>query len=100
MNQSFFTLSLGIAAMEILGSYMSRKKHSPLRSRPYQYAGHLCSDNVRTDNHYTCSVYYLIQRKRPDEYNEKTAPMRYLTAYFGAVFSHISRNARFPTVAE
>lgn len=25
MNQSFFTLSLGIAAMEILGSYMSRK---------------------------------------------------------------------------
>ena len=30
MNQSFFTLSLGIAAMEIFGSYMSRN-HSPAR---------------------------------------------------------------------
>ena len=29
MNQSFFTLSLGIAAMEILGSYMSRKNTLP-----------------------------------------------------------------------
>ena len=31
MNQSFFTLSLGIAAMEIFGSYMSRE-HSPRSS--------------------------------------------------------------------
>ena len=29
MNQAFFTLSLGIAAMEILGSYMSRKNTLP-----------------------------------------------------------------------
>ena len=28
MNQSFFTLSLGIGAMEIFGSYMSKRDHS------------------------------------------------------------------------
>ncbi|MFR4088236.1 MAG: hypothetical protein ACLT1A_10310 [Dysosmobacter sp.] len=33
MNQSFFTLSLGIAAMEIFGSYMSRDAH-PRPARP------------------------------------------------------------------
>jgi len=34
MNQAFFTLSLGIASMEIFGSYMSRENTLPKEARP------------------------------------------------------------------
>ena len=40
MNQSFFTLSLGIGAIEIFGSYMDRGFTLP--GRPHLRAGHLC----------------------------------------------------------
>ena len=41
MNQSFFTLSLGIAAMEIFGSYMGEEHSLPGEGRPHLRAGHL-----------------------------------------------------------
>ena len=44
MNQSFFTLSLGIAAMEIFGSYMSDANRADL------LPGHLCGLDVRHDH--------------------------------------------------
>ena len=41
MNQSFFTLSLGIAAMEIFGSYMPQGSDPAGRGRAHLRAGHL-----------------------------------------------------------
>ncbi|MFR4260244.1 hypothetical protein [Gemmiger formicilis] len=42
MNQSFFTLSLGIGAIEIFGSYMDRRFTLPGEGRAHLRAGHLC----------------------------------------------------------
>ena len=39
MNQAFFTLSLGIAAMEIFGSYMEHGTHYPVSARARASAG-------------------------------------------------------------
>ena len=50
MNQSFFTLSLGIAAMEIFGSYIEQESHAGRRSYPDLCAGYLCRDHVRSDH--------------------------------------------------
>ena len=48
MNQSFFTLSLGIAAMEIFGSYM--EPHPAGRIHAHCRAGHLCGLLLRPDH--------------------------------------------------
>ena len=50
MNQSFFTLSLGIAAMEIFGSYMSDDQPPARRGRADLLPGHLCGLHVRHDH--------------------------------------------------
>ena len=47
MNQAFFTLSLGIAAMEIFGSYMKQDHTLAGESRPHLRAGYLRSHHAR-----------------------------------------------------
>ena len=47
MNQAFFTLSLGIAAMEIFGSYMDRQYTLTCSDRG---TGYFCGTYVRTDH--------------------------------------------------
>ena len=42
MNQAFFTLSLGIAAMEIFGSYMGDEHRLAGECRPHLRTGYLC----------------------------------------------------------
>ena len=42
MNQSFFTLSLGIAAMEIFGSDAAKGIHAHRRGSPHLWIGYIC----------------------------------------------------------
>ena len=48
MNQAFFTLSLGVAAMEIFGSYMGKGSYPRGRRNPHLCTGHFCGDHGRT----------------------------------------------------
>ena len=68
MNQAFFTLSLGIGAMSIFGSYIG-KEHSPAgRERPCGGAGYLCGHHGRS--HHLPGLLYLWcgsdRRSQPD----------------------------------
>ena len=48
MNQSFFTLSLGIGAMAIFGSYIEKKRRLAGEGRGDHRARHLCGADLRT----------------------------------------------------
>ncbi len=53
MSQAFFTLSIGIGAMEIFGSYMKKDLTTGRRKSQYSCAGYLCCTDGRHD-HYSC----------------------------------------------
>lgn len=62
MNQAFFTLSLGVAAMEIFGSLYEQGFYTGRRRCAYLCAGYLCSDYVRSD-YFPC-MFQLWSRGR------------------------------------
>lgn len=50
MNQAFFTLSLGIGAMAIFGSYIGNGKIIAWRICKYCDSGYICGNRIRSDH--------------------------------------------------
>ena len=68
MNQAFFTLSLGIGAMSIFGSYIGKEHYPAGRVRPHRGAGYLRGHHRRS--HHLPGLLHLRcgpdQRPQPD----------------------------------
>lgn len=101
MNQSFFTLSLGIGAIEIFGSYMDRGFTLPGEAAPHLRAGHLCG-GLRGSYHLPCLLLLRHLARRGTELDFHHAAQRLYKhgggRLWGALFFLFMTFASFSTV--